>query len=388
MAGIKTKITITTVVAVLLLSGAAVVTTKIIHAERNASGPDVRGTWEGLAYIDNDHYLSGLGTDGGGTPKSRVILKLFKTNDVYRATADWIELGKKDVPLGQVVYDYPNLKIHATGLETWQLKFLAATKQLVWDHHVNLLESAPVLLTLTTNPPLVPEPLTESDFAPRPGSALQGYWEGKVGTGSKVLSVYFKIAQQADGTFRAESDDPMRGVQGRPIIVSYNSSAVEFKLADGAGTFQGQINDSNTVISGSWIKGGRSIAETIRRVDYRAEHELDANRDYSFTSEHDLQGHWKGTWVLPFGNIKLPIRYALDIAKLPDGSYSATLTILDQFGADAPIPASYFQYQRPNLHMEWKSIGGAYDGCLINGKLDGNWLQNGAGFSLVFKRSP
>src|SRR4051812_2328965 len=102
MAGTKTKITIASVIASLLLGGVVVVTTKIIHAERSASAPAVQGTWEGLVYMDNDLYLSGLGTDSSETTKSRVILKLFKTNGVYRAAADWIELGKKDVPLGEV----------------------------------------------------------------------------------------------------------------------------------------------------------------------------------------------------------------------------------------------------------------------------------------------
>jgi hypothetical protein len=387
MAGTKIKTTITTVVALLLLGGAVLVTAKIIHAGPSASAPDIQGTWEGLVYMDSDLYLNGLGTDGGETTKSHLVLKFFKTNGVYRATADWIELGKKDVPLGKVVYNYPNLEIQETELETWKLKLFATTKQMVWNHHFNFVQSAPALFTPTTNPPLVSEPLKESDFAPRPDSALQGYWKGKINTGSKLLSVDFKIAQQADRTFRAESDDPNAGVQGRPIIVSYRPPAVEFELADGAGKFQGQINGSNTVISGNWIKGGRSITEIIQRSDYRAEHEHDAEKDYSFISGNDLQGHWKGVWIMPFGKAKLPIRYALDIAKLADGSYSATLASLDQFGADAPIPTSDFLYERPKLHMEWKLKGGAYDGRLINGKIQGNWMQSGAGFPLVFERS-
>ncbi len=52
-----------------------------------------------------------------------------------------------------------------------------------------------------------------------------------------------------------------------------------------------------------------------------------------------------------------------------------------------PIPTSDFQYSPPDVHMEWKWAGGAFEGNLKNGKLTGTWLQGGGGFPLVFERS-
>jgi hypothetical protein len=78
---------------------------------------------------------------------------------------------------------------------------------------------------------------------------------------------------------------------------------------------------------------------------------------------------------------------ALDIAKLPNGSYSAALASPDQFGAEAPIAPSDFEYSTPDLHMEWQPMGGTYDGRLENGKLTGTWSQGGGGFALVFERT-
>ena len=79
---------------------------------------------------------------------------------------------------------------------------------------------------------------------------------------------------------------------------------------------------------------------------------------------------------------------ALDIAKLPDGSYSAALANIDEFGNDAPIVPSDFRYDAPELHLKWKrSDGVAYDGRLENGKLVGTWFQGGGGFPLIFERS-
>jgi hypothetical protein len=110
---------------------------------------------------------------------------------------------------------------------------------------------------------------------------------------------------------------------------------------------------------------------------------MDAEKDYSFSSKNDLQGHWRGSW----GIWKVKIRLALDIAKLPDGSYSATIANLDQFGNDAPIPTSDFEYSPPNVQMEWKWAGWAYQGRLKEGRLVGAWLQGGDSFPLAFKRT-
>jgi hypothetical protein len=84
--------------------------------------------------------------------------------------------------------------------------------------------------------------------------------------------------------------------------------------------------------------------------------------------------------------VKATIRFALDIAKLPDGSYWAALTNIDEFGRDAPMPTSDFQFEPPRLRMQWKWAGGSYEGRLENGKLVGTWFQGGGGFPLVFER--
>ncbi len=384
MAWTKTKTMIAGAATALLLSGGAVIVTlQTIHAVRRALAPDILGTWEG---IDSQGATLSAVQALPGSQGTHVVLRLFKTNGVYRATTDWPELGRKDVPMGDIEYDYPNLVIHATVRDTWQLKVNEHARQMVWDHHINFIQPDPVRFGRTTAPTPVPEPLTESDFAPRPDSPLQGYWEGNIGTGPDAVPVDLKIARQADGTFRAEGDDPMEGVQGRPITVLYQPPAVEFRMADGTGTFRGQINDSGTEISGHYLQGSQSILASVRRGDYQAKLVQQELGDYSFNSKNDLQGHWKGTWIVTIAKSKAPIRQALDIAKLPDGSYSATIASVDQFGADAPAPASDFEYSPPNLHLKWKWQGVGYDGKLENSKIIGTWSEGGGGFPLVFER--
>ncbi|HTV39145.1 MAG TPA: sigma-70 family RNA polymerase sigma factor [Candidatus Sulfotelmatobacter sp.] len=385
MAWSKAKTFAITSAALLFTAGStSFIAIHTCHAIREAYYPNIAGTWEGVAQLSGDQ--DGTGIKAGQAAQTRVVLKLFKTNGVYRATTDWIDLGQKDVPMGDVTYGYPNLVIQRTVRDYLSLKVNPHATKMIWDNYINFIQPDRVVLTRTTTPDTVPEPLTDSDFAPRPGSALQGYWEGNIGTGPGALPVDVKIAQGANGTFRAEFDNPMEGVQGLPAIVSYNPPLVRIKPADGAGIFSGQLNDSGAEISGSWTQGGQTMPEIIRRADYQAEHAHDADKDYSFTSENDLQGHWKGSWISPLGNHKDPIRQKLDIAKLPDGSYSVTIANLDGLGVNAPIPASVFEYSPPTVHAEWKWEGWAYDGKLENGKLIGTWEQNGGGWPLVFER--
>jgi RNA polymerase sigma factor (sigma-70 family) len=385
MAWSKAKAVVITSVALLFaVGGTSFITVKTYHLIRQAYSPDIVGTWEGVAHLSKNQGR--VGTNEGEAAQTRVILKIFKANGIYRATTDWIDLGKKDVPMGDVVYHYPNMEIHQTVRYVWNLKVNANATELLWDNYINFIKPDPVVFTRTTTPDTIPEPLTENDFAPGDSANLQGYWEGEIGTGTDAMPVDLKIARQNDGTYRAEGDSPMQGIQGLPVAVSYNPPLVKFGPADGAGMFEGQLNGSGTEISGSWTQGGQSIPTSVRRVDHQAEHAHDADRDYAFVSKDDLQGHWKGTWIVKMAKSKTPIRQALDIAKLPDGSYSATLANLDEFGADAPVPASAFDYSPPDLHMEWNWQGWTYEGKLESGKLTGIWFQGGGHAALVFER--
>jgi RNA polymerase sigma factor (sigma-70 family) len=381
MAWTKAKTITASGVGLLLASGLGVGVVEIIHAVRAASYPNIQGAWEGVMLLDD------AGTAAGEAASTRVVLKLFKTPDGYRATTDWIEKGRKDVPMGKAVYDFPNLRLEPTPRNTWNLRINADATQMILDHAIHFIQPAPVMLVRTASPDTVPERLAENDFAPRAGSDLQGYWKGEIGTGPDAVPVNLKIAEQADGTFRAEGDNPMQGANGQPTTVSYNRPSVIIKPASGAGVFEGELNNTRTRINGSWTQDGKSIPATVSRADYRAEHARDADKDYSFTSPNDLQGHWTGSWVVTLGKVSATIRLALDIAKLPDGSYSAALSNIDEFGKDDFIPTSEFEYSPPHLRMAWKWAEGAFEGSLQDGKITGTWLQAGGGFPLVFTRS-
>ncbi len=344
-----------------------------------ASGvPDIQGAWEGT--MD----LFGTGVADGASTKTRIVLKLVDAGGGYNATVNCIEMGRRDVPIQKVVYDYPIIRLQWNPRTTYNLTLSADAREMYFNVTSFQGQSREVVLKRTDAADAVPSPLAESDFAPRNNSDLQGYWEGTIGTGPDAQPVNLKIAEPSAGTFHAEFDDPMHGANEMPLSVFYNQPVVQLKVETGAGMFRGEINSDRTELTGSWFQGGRAKPAAFKRADFQARHAHDADKDYSHSSVTDLQGHWKGSWDF----IGIPIRLALDIAKLPDGTFSATLANLDQFGNDDPIPTSDFQYSPSGVRMEWKWAGGAFEGKLKDSKLTGVWQQGGGSFPLIFERVP
>jgi hypothetical protein len=203
---------------------------------------------------------------------------------------------------------------------------------------------------------------------------------------ANALPIDLKIAEEPDGTYRAECDNPMQGANGQPASVTVSQGTIEVTLNSKGGMFSLVGDSLRHELSGSWIQGGQASPVVFKRADYLAEQAQQDEADYWFTSPSDLRGHWRGSWDLVLGKIKVNIPMALDIAKMPDGTYSAAIANLEQLGNADPIPASSFKYSPPNLHAEWKWAGGSYDGRLENGKIVGTWSQGGGGFALVFER--
>jgi hypothetical protein len=399
MALSKIKTTVVTAAMVLLTAGGTGLVahkSNTIRAIRAAFYPNIQGAWEGIM------PLGGMGTNEGQSTDTRIVVKFSKAFGDYSAKIDAIDLRRTNLPVDQVVYNFPNIQL-----------FFYPRRNAAYQGKVDAGARGMVLNGLTlrrTHTPMTPDaPLDENDFAPRAGSALQGYWKGGIvlagghypsGLGdrqlgdwngepmdaSKIPPLDLKIAEASDGTFRAELDSPMQGADGQPASLTYSQGTVNLEIKSKAGRFQGMLDKAGDEIRGSWTQGGKSLPAFFKRADYQAEVEQKAAEDFPFTSASDLQGHWTGSWSAAVGTINLTIPLTLDIGKLPDGAYRATLANLEQLGNESPIPASNFEYLPPNLPMEWKWAGGRYEGKLEEGKITGTWYQSGGGFPLVFHR--
>jgi RNA polymerase sigma factor (sigma-70 family) len=381
MAWTQAKTAITAGVVALLGVGATMVTVQIFYPAITARGPDIQGAWEGGA------NLGSPGAKRGETTRSRIVLKFSKTNGVYSVTADEIDEATKGIPFSKVLYDFPTLRLEAEPWASCKATLNAAVTEMTIPDGTNL-----IVLTRTAAPDTVPEPLTEGDFTPRNGSDLQGYWRCPGNT----LSANLKIAESRDGSFRGALDVPKMGVKDNPVSVSYNRPTIKLKALDGWIMFQGKINDAGTEIKGSGMFwGGTIFPETFKRAAYQPQ-PAPAESEYSFSSQADLQGHWKATakagpWK------KLPV--ALDIARLPDGTFSAVLAAPNSLGWDDvpffssiqgmndPIPATNFQHELPNVRMEWTGGDIGFDGKLKNGELTGKLHVGDDSYKLAFERS-
>src|ERR1700690_3814317 len=146
------------------------------------------------------------------------------------------------------------------------------------------------------------------------------------------------------------------------MSVNYDPPNVKLPVMTGSGMFEGRLNGNKMEMDGDWIEGGQHLPMTFKRADWQAEQAREAQKDYSHASPNDLPGHWKGT--LKANGAKLPL--ALNVAKLPEGTFSCSLISLDQGGAE--IPANNVQFIPPNLRLEWNAIETSYNGKLENGK--------------------
>jgi RNA polymerase sigma factor (sigma-70 family) len=379
----KAKTVAALAVVLLAVAGLTILIIHGLEEARLAAAPNVEGAWEGLMHLDDP------GVNPGELSSTHVVLKLQRTTNGYTATTDWIELGRRDIPMGKIVYRYPLLTLERTPRDTWRLTVKPGARQIILQHAVHFIQPDPVVLSRATRLPQVAKPLTEPEFAPRPGSDLQGYWTGLLGLEPKAMPVRVRIAEAMDGTFRAEGDAPMLGVHGRPLSVSYRRPNLEVSVATGTGLFEGEINQARTEISGWWTLDGESVPGQLRRADFSLERAKEARVDFSSSANSDLAGHWKGTWFWPGpdGKLHVPIRLALDIGKLSDGSHVAALANRDEFGYEAFVPASQFEDTPSVVHLEWKWREVAFHGALEYGKLIGSWLQGGGSFPLVFERT-
>src|SRR6266849_9981872 len=95
-----------------------------------------------------------------------------------------------------------------------------------------------------------------------------------------------------------------------------------------------------------------------------------------------VEGTWQGT--LKVGAFEL--RLAFKIKKKADDSLTATLDSIDQGAKD--IPVDTVTWKDPDLKMELKKIGGAFEGKANKdySQIEGKWTQSGGTWPLTIKR--
>jgi hypothetical protein len=211
---------------------------------------------------------------------------------------------------------------------------------------------------------------------------LQGAWEGTLKAGKVSLRLDLRIAETGPGTFQAQMDSPDQGTRDLPVTsLTFQPPTVQFKMTGIDAGFQGNLNDADDELAGTWTQLRKKFPLTFDRVRTNAQTIAEAQKDYGQGASYQIQGHWKG--VIQAGGTELHILF--HIARMPDGSYSATLDSPDQGATGIPATSADFTY--PNVRLEWKQFDGVYAGKLENGKLSGIWRQGKASLPLQLERA-
>lgn len=369
MAWTKTKTAIIAGAAALLaVGGGALIGSALNTARTTAALATMQGNWEGTWDV--------------GPDKLRLVIRIFETNGVYRASMDSIDTGAKDVPIPKLSARSHSIHLEAPAVAL-DYQAILNSDGTVLTGRFRQLNSSSLLILKRTAAPDTATALSPEQYAQRPDSALQGAWVGRLKVGKNSLRLDLRIAETAPGTFQAEVDSPDQGAMHFPVTsMSYHAPLVEFNLAAMNGRFQGTLNDSADEFAGTWTQGRRKFPLTFDRVSANAAAGTKAEKDYGQGARDQIQGHWKG--ALRAGGVQLNVVF--HIAQMPDGSYSATLDSPDQ-GATG-IPATSVDWTFPNVRLTWKQFGAVYIGKLDNGRLTGAWHQGKAVLALQLQRTP
>jgi hypothetical protein len=358
MAWTKIKIAIAAGFALLLAVG---ITLLVVTHVKKAAISKLQGAWEGTLDVKQI--------------KLRLVLKVLETNGTFRATLDSVDQGRKDFPVTE-------LKVSGDEVSL-QLPALFADYRATLNSNLTGMNGVwqqarlnyPLVLKKTTTPATVPEPMAQSDFAPKTGSDLQGEWEGTLKVQDIPLRLNLRVAEPSPGEFNAELDSVDQGVKHLPVTTfSYQNPNLRFKLTGIGSVFEGKLTRDE--ISGTWAQGGRTLPLAFRRAKASA----GAALDFGQGASHQAQGHWAGT--LSTGNARIHLLFHIGL--LEDGSYSTTMDSPDQ-GAMG-IPATTTRVSFPTIHLEWKPMGAVFDGSMKSGKLSGYWRQGAASLPLVLER--
>jgi len=370
--------------AVTLLVGTSLAATEKAETAQNETRPEIQGAWEGAWELGGQNVMD------AGPVQARIVVRLAKTNENYAYTGvgDNLDWGRKGFRFREVVYRHPLVQMEISDWESYQGTINKEGTEISGKYTIAGNPPFPLTLKRTAQPATAPERLRESDYAPRVGSDLQGYWTGKLGG----LPLSWKIAEETNETFRAEMDNVEQGAPHQTVAVTYFAPSVRLLLTTKSGMFEGDLNKKTGELVGHWIQGPQSTPMTLRRVE-NGKGTLD-ERAYIPSGTNDLQGHWKtkvdkALLGLPKGTLEA----TLHIAKLPKGGFAATLHGVDYDAMFLPtnlpadVPAATVEYTPPKVKMIWRhNFDYTFDAELRDGKLTGTVRLGNLPLPMVFER--
>jgi pimeloyl-ACP methyl ester carboxylesterase len=193
---------------------------------------------------------------------------------------------------------------------------------------------------------------------------IAGDWQGTLKAGPAELRLLVHITKTESGGWKGALDSIDQGAAGIAIpSITLKDSKISFAVPSIQGLYDGKLNAAGTAIEGVWSQGQPMPLNLTRTTP---------------APRSDIDGAWLGQ--LHAG--AMPLRLVFHIASTAKG-LTANMDSLDQ-GAKG-IPASAVTRTGSNLSIEFKQIGGKFEGSIYRNpaSIAGTWTQGGSNFSLV-----
>ena len=360
----KSKLALLIGVLLVLLFLGFVVMRPLLPAHRGPA--DLQGAWEGALQVQ--------------TVKLRLVLKIQQAPDgSCTATMDSVDQGAAGIPVRSLTLSNDTVHADLGQLRAaYDARLNAAATEMTGQWR-QAGQSFPLVLKRTATPSAIATSLPTNAYAPRADAPLQGYWRGTLNADGTPLRLAFQITADAPGKYRGSLNSIDQGAKNIPATtVEFADGTARIAVDSIDGEYQGTLkNDAE--LDGRWLQGGKEFRLTLQRstpVD-----DTPPPSAYARTNDTELQGHWTAT-LGPRGN---SLRLVFNIARLPDGTYSALLDSPDQGSRD--LRATTATLKDSDVELEWKAMHALYHGTLKDGKITGFWQQGPVDSPLELQRT-
>ncbi len=215
---------------------------------------------------------------------------------------------------------------------------------------------------------------------------LVGKWEGGMDFGRMKFRMILRVAKTPENKIALTMEIPEQGMKGMPLsAMLYNHPDIRLEFDRMGGTFTGKLNAEGNEITGAFEDGpgGKAMEAKFKRSSETDKPEPVKTYSFSKNEPMDIRGYWKTT-MEPFPGMVM--RVGLKIGRLPDGTFSAEMDMLDQGAKD--IPATKVAYAKPTATMEWQLFQASTEAALSQDgqSLSGEWKQGGKATKVKWDR--
>jgi hypothetical protein len=205
-----------------------------------------------------------------------------------------------------------------------------------------------------------------------------GHWEGTLRIPGLERKVEVDLARQAGGEIAGRLTLPEANVNGLPLRVKVDGSAIHFHARTDQ-PFEAVLSADGQSMSATYTVDTYSFPLTLIRIGEPKPEPAISNPAIG----KQLEGTWNG--VFEANGTRL--RYVLVLSNRADGTGASRIVSLDE--GNLEIPVSSIVQDGSNITLNFKAVGGVYSGTVnIDGtELVGTYTQGPLVVPVSFRRA-